>query len=171
MTKRPVAQARLTEFLRLRGATPFVCLLPQTDGHKCGVDDFLAQEHTLQDLERFLRSPDDKGQYAVLPPERQWEAEILRTGTTQAPRTCLGNIELFLVNHPRLKGEWWWNPRTLRPMRGQAVVDATTIDITITGLHRLGMAVHNRDMVEEAIPAVFGRHRPGAVGRKLGTPG
>jgi hypothetical protein len=107
MTKRPVAQAlaRLTEFLRLRGATPFVCLLPQTDGHKCGVDDFLGQEHTL------------------------------------------------------------------RPMRGQAVVDATTTDITITGLHRLGMAVHNRDMVEEAIHAVFGRHRLGAVSRKFGTPG
>jgi hypothetical protein len=72
------------------------------------------RKHTLQDLGRFLRAPDDKGQYAVLPPERQWEAEILRTGTTQAPRTCLENIELFLVNHPWLKGEWWWNPRTLR---------------------------------------------------------
>jgi hypothetical protein len=148
------ALARLTEFLRLRGASPFVCLLPQRNGEKCGVDDFLAGGHTLADLDAFLRAPDDQGKYAPLPPERQWEAEILRVGMTQTPRTCLGNMQLLIEHHPWLKGNWWWDVLAQRPMREATPVVATHIDTLITGFHRLGMATHNRTMTTQALHAV-----------------
>ena len=60
MTKRPVQQAlaRLTEHLQRKGArVESVYLPPGPNGEKLGVDDWLAQGHTLQELEALVQAP------------------------------------------------------------------------------------------------------------------
>jgi len=60
MTKKPVQDAlrRLTAILQNRGAQVAVVYLPNgPNGHKLGVDDFLAAGHTLADLEALVEAP------------------------------------------------------------------------------------------------------------------
>lgn len=59
MTKSEVRKAleRLTEHLQRKGAHVSVVYLPQENGKKCGVDDYLAAGHTLADLEALIEGP------------------------------------------------------------------------------------------------------------------
>jgi hypothetical protein len=59
MTKASVQAAlqRLIEHLQRKGATVKVAYLPTEGGHKLGVDDWLAQGHTADDLEGLLEGP------------------------------------------------------------------------------------------------------------------
>ena len=59
LTLQSVRQAldRLSEHLRRRGATVRVVYLPPTPGKKLGVDDYLVDGHTLQDLEALIQAP------------------------------------------------------------------------------------------------------------------
>ena len=52
MTKKPVYQAlrRFATFLQTRGATVSYCILPPGDDGKCGLDDYLAAGHGVEEL-------------------------------------------------------------------------------------------------------------------------
>ena len=65
MTKREVRQAldRLTEHLQRKGAHVTAVYLPQADGKKVGVDDYLLT-HTVQDLEGLIEQPRPQPQAA-----------------------------------------------------------------------------------------------------------
>jgi len=56
MTKRQVHQAldRMRDHLQRKGAHVTAAYLPQRDGHKLGVDDWLAEGHTLDELEGLV---------------------------------------------------------------------------------------------------------------------
>jgi hypothetical protein len=58
MTKPQVRQAlnRLTEHLQRKGAHVAAVYLPQAEGHKIGVDDYLLT-HTVKDLEGLIEAP------------------------------------------------------------------------------------------------------------------
>ena len=59
MVKPSVKQAldRMTAWLRSRGAHVQWCYLPDGDGQKIGVDDWLAEGHTIEELENLLEKP------------------------------------------------------------------------------------------------------------------
>lgn len=59
MTKSEVRKAleRLTEHLQRKGAHVSAVYLPHENGQKCGVDDYLASGHTLNDLEALIEGP------------------------------------------------------------------------------------------------------------------
>ncbi|MGH7965778.1 MAG: hypothetical protein ACRERD_28840, partial [Candidatus Binatia bacterium] len=59
MSKLAVRQAleRLTEHLQRKGAHVLAVYLPHENGKKCGVDDYLTNGHTLQDLETLVEGP------------------------------------------------------------------------------------------------------------------
>ena len=51
------ALERLTEHLQRKGAHVSAVYLPLENGKKCGVDDYLAQGHTISDLEALIEGP------------------------------------------------------------------------------------------------------------------
>jgi len=67
MTKAQVqlAMRRLVEHLQRRGATVDTIYLPQTNGHKVGVDDFFAAGHSIDDLHGLIEAPRPTPQPAV----------------------------------------------------------------------------------------------------------
>jgi hypothetical protein len=59
MVKPQVRQAldRLTSYIERKGGHVVSVYLPQVDGHKVGVDDYLASGHTIADLEALVEAP------------------------------------------------------------------------------------------------------------------
>jgi hypothetical protein len=67
MTKPQVQMAmrRLVEHLQRKGATVDTIYLPQTNGHKVGVDDYFSAGHSLADLEGLIETPRPTPQVAA----------------------------------------------------------------------------------------------------------
>jgi predicted P-loop ATPase len=51
------ALSRLADWLKSKGARVRTALLPEIDGHKAGIDDWLAASHRLEELEGLLQEP------------------------------------------------------------------------------------------------------------------
>lgn len=87
--------------------------------------------------------------------EEDWQhGLLLTTGKHPVPKTCLGNMGLFLAHDPLFTAEDWWYDTFLdRAMCGKAPVDDVKKDYVLAGLHQRRMAVANRHMVSDAIGA------------------
>jgi hypothetical protein len=90
------ALARLGEFVRSRGAHPLFIYLPAgSSGEKVGIDDFLAQGHTIDDLVG-LATPHLRPTHENSPAESAYRADA--GGLIWRKQTSSGEIEIPLTN-------------------------------------------------------------------------
>jgi putative DNA primase/helicase len=118
----------LRRFLQDRQALPQVIYLPDSE-HKLGVDDFLAQGHTLEDLlalaepqtQRRVRSREH------IRDDHAWRRQ-LEYSVSGTLKPTYFNVGMFLKHHHFWKERFWLDVLHNRPMLGDLPVD----DVTIT---------------------------------------
>lgn len=171
--KTPVQQAlrALRRFLQDRQALPQVIYLPDSE-QKVGVDDFLAQGHTLEDLlalaepqtQRRARSREH------IRDDHAWRRQLEYTASGVLKPTYF-NVGMFLKHHHFWKDRFWLDVMHHRPMLGDLPVDDVTITritqwfgqeeaLPLTHTRQVKDAIaaecadHPRDLLREAIGAL-----------------
>jgi putative DNA primase/helicase len=118
----------LRSFLQDRQALPQVIYLPDSE-YKVGVDDFLAQGHTMEDLlalaepqtQRRVRSREH------IRDDHAWRRQLEYTANGTLKPTYF-NVGMFLKHHHFWQDRFWLDVMHNRPMLGDLPVD----DVTIT---------------------------------------
>jgi hypothetical protein len=155
MLKPQVRQAliRLTEHLQRKGAHVTAVYLPQNDGQKVGVDDYLLS-HNVQELEGLIEAPRSQPQPAApnvelltCPPARlsrplmlidgqAYAATWLWTRTTITEK-CGKDGELVRLADPVVEDQ-----QRLFVVRGDGVLFGEVSDCKVLPMRELGLTVH-----------------------------
>lgn len=135
LDKRGVKQAltRLSQWLSGRGAIVHVVQFPAPDhGAKIGIDDFLAQGHTIDDVTGLLRSAETFGEKISGTPKVVLPAEFAALGLHLTAR---GEPIEDLFNYMQLLGAHahWANRLSFNTLRNTPCLDGTPITDALLG--------------------------------------
>ena len=160
-TKKGVQAAlvALWRFLRDRQALPARLQWPEGyQQKKWGVDDFLADGKTLEDLRAMippggpLPATTPRAAPAYPPENLDWSSALMRTKETKRPIENMSNILLILKHHPDWQQRFWWDSvRALAMCDDAPVDDHTIIDVGFWLGTVMEMSVRSLRLIENCV--------------------
>jgi predicted P-loop ATPase len=158
MVKQDVQRALtgLTEYLTMKGAHVWHVSLPHEDNGKVGIDDFLAQGHSLADVEALL--VDTQQAEASKPAQSGWQSTLteLRGGTHPA---SFRNLKLCVANSSEA-ANLWWDLVADRPMVGNTPLAEEHVERAAFEIEEhIEIVIHKLDPVRTALLAHCREHK------------